>query len=204
MIITDSNGRGATADSIRNHIPITERQQYDIEVAVAYTTDEAYQRVARGAIDVRDAVVIIDNLTNDIRGTRVRPSLSPNELLQRVERLREKIRTEGAFSVVVCQVKPMQTMDVTPYNGMLNDYLSAKRWGFGCQTQIRLNYLKANGFHVLPQFDSVIDRTYACAIRGVLVPDPTPLEGFLPDYLRRRWQAEWPRVGGGRRLNHGW
>ena len=197
VIITDSNGRGATSDSIRNHIPIAERERYNIEVAVAYTTDEAYQRITRGAIDVRDAVVIIDNLTNDIRGTRVRTSLSPNELLQRVDQLREKMKMEGAFAVVVCQVKPMQMMDVTPYNGLISDSLSAQRWGFGCQTQIRLSYLKADGFHVLPQFDSIIDKTYACAIRGVLVPDPTPLGGFIPDHLKRRWQAKWPRLGGG-------
>ena len=106
MIITDSDGRGATADSIWNHIPIVDQELYNIKVAVAYTTDEAYQRMTRRPIDVGDAAVIIDNLTNNIRGTRVRPALSPNKLLQRVDQLREKLRIEGAFLVEVFQVKP--------------------------------------------------------------------------------------------------
>ena len=109
------------------------------------------------------------------------------------------------MAVVVCQAKPMQTVDVTPYNELLSDYLSAQRGGYGCQTQIRLGHLRSDGFHVLPQFDSIIDKTYACAIRGILVPDPTPIGEFLPDHLRRRWQAEWPRLGGGgRNDNYGW
>ena len=113
---------------------------------------------------------------------------------------------EGATAVVVCQIKPMQLMDVTPFNELLSDYLRSQRWGFGCQTQIRLSQLKADGFHVLPQFDSVIDRTYACAIRGALVPDPTPHEGFVPNHVKRRWQAEWPGLGGrvANHRNYGW
>ena len=205
-MITDSNGRGATSDSVKNHMTREEKGKYVIEVAVAYTLDEAIQRVERGAIDVREAVVVVDNLTNDIRGTRLRPSLNPRELVNGVDKLRGVLKNAGATAAVICEVKPMQLGDVTPYNRHLADYLSAQKWGFGCRTQIRLNYLKPDGFHVRPQFDSVIDRTYACAIRGIYVNDPTPAEGFVPDYMRRRWQAEWPRLGGrsGQTANHGW
>ena len=126
--------------------------------------------------------------------------------MRRLEQLRGKMRMAGAVAVVVCQVKPTQLGDVTPYNDLISDFLRAQRWGFGCRTQVRLCHLKADGFHILPQFDSIIDRTYACAIRGVDVPDPTPPNGFLPDHLRRRWQADWPRLGkgGANSANYGW
>ena len=100
----------------------------------------------------------------------------------------------------------MREKDVSPYNFLLDDYLRARGIP-GCPTQIRMEDLRSDGFHIMRQVDSVIDRTYACAIRGVLVPDPTPTGGFLPDHLGRRWQAEWPRVGrggGANHVNYGW
>ena len=197
IVLTDSNGRGATSDSIKNHMTREERDQHDIEVAVAYTMEEALQRFDRGAIDVRGAVVIVDNLTNDVRGTRMRPSLTPQELVRGIDRLRGTLKTAGAVAVVVCQIKPMQLGDVTPYNEALSNYLRAQRWGYGCQTQVRLSYLRPDGYHVKPQYDSLIDRTYAYAIKGVPVIDPTPLDEFVPDHLRRRWEAQWPRIGWG-------
>ena len=94
---------------------------------------------------------------------------------------------------------------MTPYNSALSKYLEAQRCGFGCRTQIRMSFLKPDGFHIKPQYDSVVDKTYACAIRGVSVVDPTPPEEFVPDHLRRSWQREWPRLGGGSpRRNYGW
>ena len=205
MILTDSNGREATPDSIKNHMTKEEKKSYDIEVAVAYTLEAAIQRVHRGAVNVRGAIVIIDNLTNDIRGTRLRPSLSPQELVRGVDKLRGMLRMAGAKAVIVCQVKPMTLGDVSPYNEQLSEYLRSQRWGFSCRTQIRLNYLKPDGFHIKPQYDSVVDRTYSCAIRGIPVFDPTPASEFVPDHVRRRWQTEWPKVGEGvRNANNGW
>ena len=179
----------------------------EVEVVAAYTTEEAIRRVERGDIRVCGATVVIDNLTNDARGTRGRPAVSPQELVQRVDQLRGRIRAAGAAAVVVCQIKPMQVTDVTPYNAHLDDYLRAQVGGYGCQTQIRLQFLRKDGFHVQPQYDSIIDRTYACAIRGVPVPCPTPTNEFAPDHVRRRWEVEWPRIGGGGgglMPNHGW
>ena len=177
-----------------------EKAMCEIEICVAYTLDEAMQRVDRGAINVRDAIVVVDSLTNDIRGTRLRPSLTPSELVRGVDRLRGILVAAGARASVICQVKPMQLGDVTPYNELLSEYLRGQRGGFGCRTQIRLGHLKPDGFHVKPQYDSIIDRTYACAIKGIPVYDPTPSGEFVPDHLRRRWQAEWPKVGGTRQI----
>ena len=206
IILTDSNGRGATSDSVKNHIPRAKRDSFNISVEVAYTTDEATRRIESGDIDVRGAAVVIDNLTNDIRGTRVRPAASPQQLVQNVDRLRKRLRVAGATATVVCQVKPMEVTDVTQHNQQVSDYLRNQVGGYGCPTQIRLEHLKPDGFHIRPQFDSVIDKTYACAIRGVPVPSPTPLNEFLPLSMRRRWEADWPRIGGGttQNRNHGW
>ena len=206
IIITDSNGRGATQDSIKNHIPREERDDLHIEVAVSYTTVATYNLVDRGGLDVRGATIVLDNLTNDVRGTQARPALTPDQLVCSVDKLWKRLRTAGAAAVVVCQVKPMMMKDVTPYNSLLSDYLRPLKGGFGCRTQIRLSFLKSDGFHVKPMYDSTIDKTYACAILGIPVPCPTPIDQFLPDQLRRRWESEWPRVSGesGRNTNHGW
>ena len=72
-----------------------------------------------------------------------------------------------------------------------------------------------DGFHIQPQCGPVLDRTYAYAILGIPVPCPTPVEDFIPTQVRRRFEAEWPRLRGGRSgawggrrglpdLNHGW
>ena len=198
VVITDSNGKGAKPESIRTHIPIGEKDSYDIEIAVAHTLEIAFHRVERGNIDVRGARVVLDNLTNDVRGTSNGPAVSPKVLIRYVDKLRWKLKAAGAVAVVVCQLKPMRVKDVTPFNELLHKYLRADgEGGYGCRTQIRLDYLKYDGYHVLPNYDSVIDRTYACALMGVPVPCPTPVDEFVPHHMRRRWETEWPRIGGG-------
>ena len=68
-----------------------------------------------------------------------------------------------------------------------------------------MDYLKADGFHIRPEFVSVIDRTYACAFLGIPVPYPTPFDEFVPASVRQRWEVEWPRLGGGRpMIQYGW
>ena len=63
-----------------------------------------------------------------------------------------------------------------------------------CLEKRRLEHLKADGFHIRPQYDGVIDKTYACAILGLNVPFPTPVDQFVPTQIRRRWEQEWPRL----------
>ena len=196
MILTDSNGREATPDSIMNHVPREWRGRCDIRVVPAYTTEEAFNRIGSGDIDVSDAVVIIDLLTNDVRGTRQRAAVSPDQLVWKVDQLRQRIRVAGATAVVVCQIKPMEVVDVTTHNIVLGDYLKAQRMGYACRTQIRRRFLKRDGFHVQPQFDSLIDQTYACAMLGLPVPHPTPMEEFAPEFTRRRYGVEWPSLVG--------
>ena len=140
--------RGATPDSIKNHIPRGERDDYDIEVAVAYTVEQAFHRVPPcRTIDIRGATVIFDNLTNGARGTYARKAAWPQELVNYVDQLRGKLRE--ATAMVICQLKPMQDLqvtNVTPYNKLLDNYLHAQgSGGYGCRTQIGLNYLKSDG-----------------------------------------------------------
>ena len=107
----------------------------------------------------------------------------------------------GAKAVIVGQLKPMRTTDVTPHNDLLNGYLRAEkrkgRDGFGCRTMIRMNFLKPDGHHVRPEYLTVIARAYACAFLGIEVPDPTPWGEFLPSFDRTSWESDWPRLGGG-------
>ena len=88
--------------------------------------------VETGSIRASGATIIIDNLTNDVRGTRARPAIPPWELVRRVDQLRGRMRAAGATAVVVCQIKPMKVTDVTPYNVLLDDYLRAQVGGYGC------------------------------------------------------------------------
>ena len=155
------------------------------------------------------AIVLIDNLTNDVRGTHHRPAATPQQLIRLVDTLRRKVMTAGAEAVIVGQLKPMEVVDVTPVNELLNQYLRRERErgrdGFACQTQTRLQHLKGDGYHIRPDYASVLDKTYACAFMGIEVPDPTPWDEFSPSFVRRRWEADWPRlVGGGtQRIQHG-
>ena len=210
VIITDSNGRDTTPTSVKNHIPKGERDNYEIDIAVSYTLEETLGKIERGAIKVDGAVVVLDCLTNNVRGTRARKAASPEELLDQVRRLRDRILVASAASVIVCEIKPLRDTNVTPYNMLISDYLvRVGPGGFGCRTQIRMKDLRADGLHVVPECLTVIDRTYACALRGVHVPCPTPLEDFVPEAERRRWDVEWPRLAalrrGGSPFDHyGW
>ena len=68
LVVTDSNGKGATADSIRNHIVRERHEEFEIEVATMYRLEDAYERILYGRTDVADREVVLDNLTNNIRG----------------------------------------------------------------------------------------------------------------------------------------
>ena len=121
----------------------------------------------------------------------------PDLVADRVAALRELILSSSAKEVVVCEMKPMTSVDVRPYNLRVHNYLvSCGKGGWGCRTQIRIPYLRADGFHLKPQYDSVLYRTYACALVGTHVPDPTPFDDLMPEHIRRRWESQYPRPGG--------
>ena len=156
-------------------------------------------------IDVREAIVIIDCLTNDARGSKRKNALSPEELIYQVDMLREV--TLGAKVTVFCQIKPMKHVNVVPHNELLHEYL-CRVGEYGCQTMICMDYLRWDGYHVLPQYKSVLHRQYACALLGIAVPCPTPLENFRSGHVMRQFDQEWPELGTrrveGPSSRHGW
>ena len=106
-----------------------------------------------------------------------------------------KLLEAGANAVVIAEIKPMQQVDVRPHNRKLHYYLrSLDGNNYGVCTQIRMNHLRNDGFHVRREFDSVIDKTYACAILGIPVPCPTPTIDFEPEFVRRQRYAEFPSI----------
>jgi len=52
VILTDSNGREITPDSVKRYIVREERDEYNVELVIAYTLEEAIRRVERREIDV--------------------------------------------------------------------------------------------------------------------------------------------------------
>ena len=198
LVITDSNGQRATPDSIRNHIVQhgqDDDEEIDIEIEVVYRMEDLYKRIVYGRLDVSDREVILDNLTNNVRGGKKDDPDSPDSFLTKVDILRHIILGRGAKALLVMQIKPMRHVDVRPYNECLNRYLKdCPEPTFGCKTQIRMSQLKADNFHIHPMYDGVLDRTYACAILRVNVPSPTPYDDFVPIRERRNPQQSWPRL----------
>ena len=206
VILTDSNGRGMGPVNIEAHIPSDQRKRFDIRVETVYTLVEACDKLERGGLDVDGRVVILDVSTNDVRGTPRVPRARPDEVGQRFERVARLLFEKGAVGVVGCEVKPMNFMDVTPYSWAIHSAcLRLRTHGhrvYGCQTQTGVSHLKKDGFHILPSFSTVLDRTYACAIMGVPVPCPTPSWDRYRDVnLRGEWPT--PREAQGQGSSHG-
>ena len=207
VVITDSNGRGTSANTIKNHVPKEESEGLEIEVVVAYTMEEAFHRIRRGEIEVEGKVVVVDNVTNDVRKVR-----EPWEVTRRVGKLLDVL--EKAAAVVVVQVKPIRSLDVTDFNKAIHRLCVSREGVFGCHTQITMRDLASDGFHVSPHCGDIVDKTYACAILGKPVPCPTPPEGFFHPWQSAAYEQEWPRVdenkskqGGQERVRnaiHGW
>ena len=168
-----------------------------IEVIVAYTLLEATRRVRRGEIEVQGVVVVVDTVTNDVRGTRARGRTTPGEVAGRVSELIGVLEGAGARAVVVCQTKPMRLVDVTGYNEAIHRGIVDRRGVYRVDTQVRMDYLARDGYHVLPACGGVIDRMYACAVMGVPVPCPTPREGFRHREQCSDFEREWPIAGEG-------
>ena len=197
LIFTDSNGRGATPDSVKFHMPPDERGKYDIQIVVAYRLEDAFYRVRRGEIEVKDSYVVIDNVTNNVKGNWSRAREPPEQVVERVANLRELVLSLSAAACVVCEIKPMRMIDVRPYNRLIHQYLgSCGGSGFGCNTQICMDFLAADGTHISHRYASVLDRTYACALLGTPVPYPVPERDFVPLPARRSFESEWPRLVG--------
>ena len=156
-----------------------------VSVETTDTIEETYNKVRNGEIDVKGKAVILDCMTNDVRRT------TPPEMARRTGMLLDIFEEAETEAVVVCEVKPIRHLDVRPFNEALHSLLSTRKGTFGCHTQIRMDHLARDGFRVSQRNAGIIDRTYACAIIGIPVPDPTPPEEFDPDFdhLIREWLA---------------
>ena len=207
IVFTDSNGRdGTTPSSIKYHMPENKRDDYDVIKVVAYRIEDAKGIVEKGELSVDGAIVVLDCLGNDARDTRQAPKLSPDEHVKKLDELRKKLWEKGAANIVVCSVKPTQRADVSQYADRVHRYLQSMReedGGHGIHSQVRLKHLRGDGLHLQPRFFYVLQKTYACAILGINVPNPTPLESFTPDHVRLAFRREWPAVRASN-MNHGW
>ena len=199
VVLTDSNGRGVTSDTIMSHVR-GEAKEWEVQVERVYTLEEARDRVRRGDIRVEGARVVVDCVTNDVRGTRRRGQAEPREV---AERLREAIREMGrAERIVVCEVKPMQQIDVVPFNARIHALIGSTEGVEGSSTQIRPEYLLGDGYHIAPRCVSVLDRQYACAMVGRAVPCPY-FSSAIYNRMMAEWaEREWPPLGG-RQANGG-
>jgi hypothetical protein len=197
VILTDSNGAGVTETTVKRHIPTEKQRGCRIRVYTTYTLFEAFDKIKAGKIKVEGKRVIMDVTTNDVRGTRGLPRTRPDELVDRVGKVVAVLKEKGARGVTVCEPKPMTLMDMSPYSDGLRQKCRDRKVGW-CQTQLGVNDLKEDGFHLLPSSLRVLDKTYAFAIMGVKVPHPTPI------YLKWRhklMEQEWPRMRGREELN---
>ena len=206
VVLTDSNGRRIKPDNIKAHIPRHQRDRFDIRVEVIYTLMEAYDKLGRGGLKVEGEAVLLDVSTNDVRGTARVPRTRPDEVAARFERVARLLLEKGAVGVCVCEVKPMNFMDVTPYSNAIHSAcLRMRAQGHqvqGMETQIGVSNLMKDGFHIMPSFAGVLDKTYACAVVGVPVSCPTPSwDRYRDPSLKDRWPT--PREAQGQGNSHG-
>jgi hypothetical protein len=101
-------------------IPREEGKGMKVEIVVAYTLLEVRQRLGRGEFDVRGTFMIIDVMTNDVKGTRASPRTSPVEIAGRVGTVTDLLMEKGCEVVIICEMKLMHFMDVTPYSNALH------------------------------------------------------------------------------------
>ena len=150
--------------------------------------EDAFKRIRRGDIDVSGRTVVLDNLTNNVRGSKKDPPDSPDDFIAKVDELRHLILGRGARDLKIMQIKPMRHVDVRPYNERLHRYLlDCPDPTYGSGTMVRMSFLKGDGFHIHPMYHSVLDRTYACALLAVEVACPTPDDDFVPIEVRRNF-----------------
>jgi hypothetical protein len=191
LVLTDSNGAGTTQDTIKRHMPRERQNKCRIRVVSTYTLFEAFEKVRDGRIRVAGVRVILDVTTNDIRGARGQAQTTPQELTARVGKVVAIIKEKGARGVTICEVKPMNLMDVTPFSKLLHRNCKSRKIGW-CQTQLGVGDLKNDGYHILPSSLKVLDGTYAYAVMGMPVPNPTQT---YQKWRHQLMEQEWPQVG---------
>ena len=206
VVLTDSNGRGVMPDTIGDFLGGEEREKWEIQVVQAFTLREALERLRRRDIGVEGARVVVDCITNDVRGTRLQERVEPGEVVERLRRVIGEMG--GADEVVVCEVKPMQHINVVPFNARIHGLLLDMGRVRGCRMQVRHEHLGRDGYHIAPQYGRVLSVQYGCAIAGWQVPCPY-WDGVDYGRILAEWaEREWPPLGGrgesGRQRGQGW
>ena len=118
---------------------------------------------------------------------------------------------DSAAATVVIEIKPIRHLDVTPFNRTIHDLCKPRQKVFGCRTQVTMRDLGRDGFHVSPYCADVIDKTFACALLGIPVPNPTLFQDFFHPEQTEGYRHEFPRISetdrsgrGGVTTIHGW
>jgi hypothetical protein len=182
---------------VKRQMPREKRKKPKIRVYTTYTLFEAFEKIWDGKIKVEGARIIIDVMTNDVRGTRGQPRVTPEEVAIRVGRVVTTVKEKGARGVAVCEVKPMSLLDVIPFSDLLRRRCVANKIGW-CQTQLGIVNLKDDGYHILPSFLQVLDATYAYAVMELPVPHPTP---NYKKWRHKNPERDWPQLQENQRMN---
>ena len=78
----------------------------------------------------------------------------------------------GAEGIVVCEVKPMQHIDVVSFNARINGLSLYMEGVKGYSMQVQHEHLGREGYHIAPQRWRVLDLQYGCAMVRWPVPCP--------------------------------
>ena len=136
----------------------------------------------------------MDCIMNDVRGTRLQERMEPGEVAERLRRVIGEMG--GADEVVVCEVKPMQHINVVPFNARIHGLLLDTGRVKGCRTQVWHEHLGRDGYHIAPHHGRVMSVQYGCAIAGWRVPCPY-WNGLDYGRILAEWaEREWPPLGG--------
>ena len=86
ITFTGSNGqRGTTPSSVKYHMLENCRDEYDVNIIIAYRIGEAADLVDKGDLAIDGAIVVLDCLGNDARLTEKTPKLSPDQHVQKLD-----------------------------------------------------------------------------------------------------------------------
>jgi hypothetical protein len=101
-----------------------------------------------------------------------------------------------ALAVIVCEVKPMRHINVTPFSNSIHTEC-ARREVPGCRTQLGISDLNGDGYHIRESCLPILDKTFACAIIAIHVLCPTTDSERWNARATPEFCSEWPRVGAG-------
>jgi hypothetical protein len=153
---------------------------------------EVWDKLEQGVLKVEGETVSLDVGTNNVRGTERVPRSWPGDVGWRNKRVRRLLFEKRAAGLVTCELKPMSFLDVALYLWAIHSaclrLCTHGHHVHGIQTQTGISHLRKNGYHILRSFSTILDMTYACAMREIPVPCPTPSwDRYRDPTLKDRW-----------------